>query len=51
MTVIALKKRQVFLALFLFLSLAVQASEPCEATGELEKARIKRVVDGDTIHL
>lgn len=51
MTVIALKKRQVFLALFLFLSLAVQANEQCEATGALEKAQIKRVVDGDTIHL
>ena len=51
MTVIALKRRQVCLALFLFLSVVVQANEQCEATGELEKAQIKRVVDGDTIHL
>ena len=51
MTVIGLKKRQVFLALFLFLSCVIQASELCKATGALEKAQIKRVVDGDTIHL
>ncbi|NLV00129.1 nuclease [Marinomonas sp. UCMA 3892] len=51
MIVIALKRRQVLLALFLFLSLAVQANESCTAIGELEKAQIKRVVDGDTIHL
>jgi len=51
MTVIAIKKAPSFLGAFFVLSLAVQASEPCEATGELEKARIKRVVDGDTIHL
>ncbi|QUX97616.1 nuclease [Marinomonas sp. CT5] len=51
MTVIALKKRQVFLALFLFLSFAAQADSLCSATGKLEKAAIKRVVDGDTIHL
>lgn len=47
----ALKKRQVFLAFFLFLSSTIQAVERCKATGELEKAQIKRVVDGDTIHL
>ncbi|WP_227804002.1 thermonuclease family protein [Marinomonas profundi] len=35
----------------MFLSLSVHASESCVATGELEKTRIKRVVDGDTIHL
>lgn len=51
MTVIPLKKRQVLLALFLFLSFAVQAEELCVATGPLEKAKIKRIVDGDTIHL
>ncbi|RNF69960.1 thermonuclease family protein [Marinomonas rhizomae] len=51
MIVNVLKKRQVILALFLFSSLAVQATETCTAIGELEKARIKRVVDGDTIHL
>jgi len=51
MIVNALKKRQVFLALFLFFSFTIQAAEQCEATGELEKAQIKRVVDGDTIHL
>lgn len=51
MIVNALKKRQVFLALFLFLSFTIQAAELCKATGELEKAQIKRVVDGDTIHL
>ena len=47
----ALKKRPVYLALFLFLSVAADADELCLATGALEKARIERVVDGDTIHL
>ncbi|MBJ7538085.1 thermonuclease family protein [Marinomonas transparens] len=53
MTVIRSKKRQVVLALFLFLpSIAVHADNgACLAQGELEKARIKRVVDGDTMHL
>jgi endonuclease YncB( thermonuclease family) len=48
---ILLKKRQVFLALFLFLSIAAYGHGSCEAVGELEKAKIKRVVDGDTLHL
>lgn len=47
----AIIKRPVCLALFLFLSVAVDANELCLATGALEKARIERVVDGDTIHL
>lgn len=51
MKVILLKKRQVFLALFLFLSFAVLAEESCTAVGPLEKAKIKRIVDGDTLHL
>ncbi|MBR7889964.1 thermonuclease family protein [Marinomonas sp. A79] len=56
MIVNILKKRPVFSALFLFLWLAldvssVHASGLCEANGPVEKAHIKRVVDGDTIHL
>ncbi len=61
MTVIAFKRRQVFLAPFLFLALvfqvyaaqvyAAQTYESCKATGSLEKAKIKRIVDGDTLHL
>ena len=45
-----LKKRPVFLALFLCLSFGAQAEDECRAQGPLESAKIKRVVDGDTIH-
>ena len=67
MKVNLLKKRQVFLALFLFLYSVCQTVQSaqtvssstqntfslasCKATGELEKAKIKRIVDGDTLHL
>ena len=61
MTVIALKRRQVYLAPFLFLFFALQVysaplyaaqvHENCQAEGALEKAKIKRIVDGDTLHL
>ena len=65
MTVIVLKKRQALLALFLFgafhtahgaqtlptLSQNTFSFADCKATGELEKAKIKRIVDGDTLHL
>ncbi|MBM6552051.1 thermonuclease family protein [Marinomonas ostreistagni] len=44
-----LKKRQALLALFLCLSFASQAQ--CLAEGELKLAKVKRVVDGDTVHL
>ena len=45
-------KRQVILALFLFLSCQlVYAGALCEASGALERAKVKRVVDGDTIYL
>ena len=43
------KKRQVFLALFLCLSLDSYAQ--CLAQGELHRAAVKRVIDGDTLHL
>lgn len=49
---IAIKKRQVYLALFLFLYLvASHGEELCVAQGPVEKAYVERVVDGDTLHL
>ncbi|REG82356.1 thermonuclease family protein [Marinomonas pollencensis] len=51
MKVIFQKKRQVFLALFLFLSSASYANDLCRASGALERAQVKRVVDGDTLYL
>ncbi len=51
MIVRVLKKRRVYLALFLCLSFSAGATELCRATGPLERAQIKRIVDGDTIHL
>ena len=43
------KKRQVLLALFLCLSFDSYAQ--CLAQGELHRAAVKRVIDGDTLHL
>ncbi|MDB4837054.1 thermonuclease family protein [Marinomonas sp.] len=51
MIVILYKKRQLCLALFLFLSISVYGSESCIAQGELERSQVKKVVDGDTVHL
>ena len=48
----SIKKRQVFLALFLFLSFAKTFADGlCIAQGAVEKAYIERIVDGDTLHL
>ncbi|MEL0637441.1 MULTISPECIES: thermonuclease family protein [Marinomonas] len=52
MKVIVQKKRQVFLALFLFLSCSfLYANNLCQASGSVERAQVKRVVDGDTLYL
>ncbi|GAB3484281.1 thermonuclease family protein [Marinomonas epiphytica] len=45
------KKRQVYLALFLFLYPAISLAQACKANGELEKVAVAQVVDGDTLHL
>lgn len=46
------KKRQVILALFLYLVFPhCYASEACKASGAVERAQVKRVVDGDTLYL
>ncbi|MCV2403983.1 thermonuclease family protein [Marinomonas sp. C2222] len=46
-----LKKRQLSVALFLFLSGGVYSHEACKAQGEFEQSRVKTVIDGDTLHL
>ena len=52
MKVIVQKRRQVFLALFLFLPFSsLYASDVCRASGAIEKAEVKSVVDGDTLYL
>jgi len=52
MKAIVQKKRQVFLALFLFLSLSTAyGNDLCRASGTVERAQVKRVVDGDTLSL
>lgn len=49
---VSLKKRQVYLALFLFLSVLPEwVQGACFAQGKLEKAALDHVVDGDTVHL
>ena len=45
-----LKKRQA-ICLALFLCLPALANAMCFADGEVQSAKIKRVVDGDTVHL
>ncbi|SBS31259.1 Thermonuclease precursor [Marinomonas spartinae] len=57
MNVFSQKKRQVVLALFLFVFCAtgVAKTSPdnalCHAKGQLERAKVQRIVDGDTLYL
>ncbi|MCZ2721269.1 thermonuclease family protein [Marinomonas sp. 15G1-11] len=46
---ISIKRRQLCLALFLFLA-SQYALSACLAEGDLGEAQVKRVVDGDTVH-
>lgn len=46
-----LKKRQLSVALFLFLSVGTYANQACKVQGEFKQSRVKTVIDGDTLHL